>query len=100
MSHPNKSILKKANAAVRAGDNEGFLAWCADDIVWSTVGGETLHGNQAVRDWMAREYTAPPAFTVEQLVAEGDTVVARQNHGRGRRWQAGPARLQRCLALP
>lgn len=76
MSHPNKSILENANAAVRAGDNEGFLAWCADDIVWSTVGGETLHGKQAVRDYMAREYTAPPAFTVEQLVAEGDTVVA------------------------
>lgn len=76
MSEQNKQILQQANAAVRAGDNEGFLAFCADDIVWSTVGGETLHGKQAVRDWMRREYLAPPEFTVERLVADGDFVVA------------------------
>ena len=76
MSELNKSILQQANAAVRAGDNEGFLAFCADDIVWSTVGGATLHGKEAVRAWMAREYTEPPRFTVRTLIAEGEYVAA------------------------
>ncbi len=76
MSEQNKSILRQANAAVRAGDNEGFLAFCTDDIVWSTVGGETLRGKEAVRDWMSKEYTVPPEFDVRHMVAEGDFVVA------------------------
>jgi uncharacterized protein (TIGR02246 family) len=76
MSELNKSILQQANAAVRAGDNEGFLAFCTEDVVWTTVGGETLHGKAAVRAWMAREYTAPPEFTVDRLIADADNVVA------------------------
>ena len=54
MSELNKQVLQQANAAVRAGDNEGFLSFCTDDIVWSTVGGDTLHGKQAVRAWMEK----------------------------------------------
>jgi uncharacterized protein (TIGR02246 family) len=76
MSELNKSILQKANAAVSAGDNEGFLALCADDIVWSTVGGETLHGKDAVRASMQKEYVNPPEFSVHSLIAEDDWVVA------------------------
>ena len=76
MSELNKSILQKANAAVSAGDNEGFLAFCADDIVWSTVGGETLRGKDAVRAAMEKDYVNPPAFSVHTLIAEGDWVVA------------------------
>ena len=45
MSELNKSVLQQANAAVQAGDNEGFLSFCTEDVVWSTVGGETLHGS-------------------------------------------------------
>ncbi len=76
MSELNKSILQQANAAVRAGDNEGFLAFCTEDIVWSTVGGETLRGKEAVRDWMRKEYVSPPEFDLRHMVAEGDFVVA------------------------
>jgi len=76
MSGSNKAILEQANAAVRAGDNEGFLAHCTDDIRWTTVGEGTLQGKQAVRDWMKTAYASPPSFHVEQLVAEGDMVVA------------------------
>lgn len=76
MAGLNKEILRKANAAVIAGDNEGFLSFCADDIVWSTVGGETLRGKEAVRAWMAREYTAPPEFDVQEMIEDGDFVVA------------------------
>ncbi|GGY97457.1 nuclear transport factor 2 family protein [Pseudoduganella plicata] len=76
MSDTNKAILQAANAAVTAGDNETFLSHCADDIEWSTVGGETLHGKDAVRQWMATEYTTPPAFSVHALLADGDHVIA------------------------
>lgn len=72
MSELNKTILQQANAAVSAGDNEGFLSFCADDLVWSTVGGETLHGKEAVRAWMAKEYVEPPRFNAQTMIADGD----------------------------
>ncbi|TYT25952.1 nuclear transport factor 2 family protein [Luteimonas viscosa] len=76
MSEQNKTTLQTANAAIRRGDNEGFLAFCTEDIQWTTVGGETLDGKQAVRQWMRANYTKPPRFTVTDLVAEGELVVA------------------------
>jgi uncharacterized protein (TIGR02246 family) len=76
MSESNKAVLQAANAAIVAGDHETFLTHCADDIEWSTVGGDTLHGKEAVRQWMAKEYTTPPTFSVRTLLADGDHVVA------------------------
>lgn len=76
MSGSNKAVLEAANAAVRAGDNEGFLAHCTDDIRWTTVGEGTLQGKQAVREWMKEAYAVPPSFKVRQMVAEADHVVA------------------------
>lgn len=76
MSELNKNVLQQANAAVTRGDNEGFLIHCTEDVIWSTVGGETLRGKAAVRDWMVDGYAEPPKFTVRELVAEGDFVVA------------------------
>lgn len=74
MSEQNKTALQMANAAVSAGDNEGFLSYCADDIVWSTVGAGTLYGKNAVREWMTKEYADPPKFTVHNLIGEDDFV--------------------------
>jgi uncharacterized protein (TIGR02246 family) len=76
MSDSNKAVLEKANAAIAAGDTEGFLSSCTDDIVWTTIGDSTLHGKQAVRQWMATAYREPPQFTVTNLIAEGDYVTA------------------------
>lgn len=76
MLDSNKAVLQQANQAVRAGDNEGFLFHCTDDVVWTTVGGETLNGKDAVRAWMTEEYIQPPEFTVNTLIADGDTVAA------------------------
>lgn len=76
MSDANKSTLQRANAAVAAGDNEGFLACCTDDIVWTTVGGESVRGKDAVRRLMQESYRQPPRFTVEALIGDGDMVVA------------------------
>ncbi|GAB3341196.1 hypothetical protein GCM10027299_55230 [Larkinella ripae] len=72
----NKTILEKANAAVTAGDNEGFLAYCTEDTDWVFVGERTLHGKEAVRQWMTVAYAEPPKFMVDHLIAEGDFVTA------------------------
>jgi len=63
-------------AAIEKGDYEGFLAFCADDTKWTFLGDETLDGKNAVRQWMAMTYRDPPKFTVSQLLADGDFVVA------------------------
>lgn len=76
MSETNKAILEKGNAAIVAGNNEGFLAFCADDIEWTLVGDKTIRGKEALREYMATAYTEPPEFTVTNLIAEGDFLTA------------------------
>lgn len=76
MSEQNNATLQRANAAIRAGDHEGFLACCVDDLVWTTVGQDSLTGKAAVRAWMRDNYASPPSFTVDELIADGDLVVA------------------------
>lgn len=75
----NKAILEMANAAVAAGDNEGFLLHCTDDTVWTFVGDTTLRGKEAVRQYMAKAYVTPPKFMVDHLIAEGEFVTAVGN---------------------
>ena len=76
MSETNKAVLQRANAAVLAGDHEGFLSHCTDDADWTFVGERTLKGKEAVRQYLNATYLQPPRVTVAQLVAEGDFVVA------------------------
>ena len=72
----NKAILEKANAAITAGDNEGFLSFCTEDTEWTFVGDKTLRGKEAIRQYMATAYVEPPKFMVENLIAEGEFVTA------------------------
>lgn len=77
MSEKNKSILEKANAAVAAGDNKGFLEHCTDDTEWTFVGDKTLKGKEAILEWMNSEYKIePPQNEVADLIADGDFVTA------------------------
>ena len=76
MGETNKAILEKANAAITNGDNEGFLSFCTEDTEWNFVGDKTLHGKEAVRQWMKTTYAEPPKFMVKNLIAEGDFVTA------------------------
>lgn len=76
MAEKHKTILQTANAAIARGDNEGFLAHCADDIEWVMVGDETVKGKAALREWMASTYVEPPKFVVSDLIAEGDLLAA------------------------
>ncbi len=72
----NKIVLQSANEAISAGDIEGFLSFCDDDILWMIMGGDSIQGKESVRLWMKTEYVEPPKFTVTDLIAEGDLVVA------------------------
>ena len=76
MSDKNKAILEAANAAIAQGNYEEFLLFCTDDTQWTLVGGKTLQGKEAVRQWMATEYVEPPLNIVANLIAEGDFVTA------------------------
>ncbi|RPD48678.1 nuclear transport factor 2 family protein [Hymenobacter sediminis] len=76
MTESNKAVLEKANAAVTAGDNEGFLSHCTEDTKWVFVGERVLQGKEAVRQWMKTAYAEPPKFMVDNLIAEGDFVTA------------------------
>lgn len=76
MSGNNKAILERANAAIAAGDYEGFLSFCTDDTEWSYVGDKTYRGKDAVRHYLKTSSEMPPDFNVTQLIAEGDFVTA------------------------
>ena len=77
MSAQNKALVHDVNEAMRRGDTEAFLARCSDDFVWTMVGDEPIVGKAAIREFMAQGPSEPPDFTIEAVVAEGDTVVAR-----------------------
>ncbi len=76
MSDKHKEILKKGNAAITQGNNEGFLELCTEDTEWTFVGEQILKGKDAVRKYMAETYIEPPKFNVTELIAEGDMLSA------------------------
>lgn len=76
MSEGNKAVLREANAAIDRGDTEAFLSYCTDDLEWIAVGDMKLSGKDAVRKWMATAYSEPPKYTVAEMIAEGDSLVA------------------------
>lgn len=72
----HKEILLKGNAAIAAGDHEGFLSLCTEDTTWIFVGDQTLKGKQAVRAYMSATYLEPPVVTVDELISEGNMLTA------------------------
>lgn len=76
MSDKNKEIVKNVNASFEQGNTEGFLEHCAEDVKWAMVGEKSTSGKTEIREWMSHcEGMEPPEFTVDTLIAEGDTVV-------------------------
>lgn len=76
MSHKNKEIVKRVNTAFTENKPEDFLALCSEDVKWTMVGTEHKHGKTKIREWMkGMEGMDPPKFTVDQMIAEGDSVV-------------------------
>lgn len=88
MSEQHKEILLKANAAVREGNNEGFLNYCTDDITWSFVGEQVIKGKDKIRKYMEETYVSPPEFDIVTIISEGDyitvvgSITLKDNQGR------------------
>lgn len=76
MQLSNREVLEKANAAVAAGDYEAFIRYCTEDTEWEFTGEQILRGKEAVRQYMAKSYIAPPKFRVAQFISEGNWLTA------------------------
>ena len=75
MAETNKQIVEKINKAFADNNPEEFLSNCTDNVVWTMVGEKTNSGKEAIREWMAEmKDMEPPKFTVDQIIAEGDSV--------------------------
>ena len=76
MSQENKQIVEQINTAFTEGNTEGFLEHCADDVVWVMEGDVTTRGVTAIREFMSQmEGHTPPKFTVDKVIADGESVV-------------------------
>ena len=51
--HPNAAKFRSAFESFNAGDAESFASLLAEDVVWHEIGGETLHGRDAVASSMS-----------------------------------------------
>ena len=77
MSADRKAIVEQINNGFAENNLEKVLSFCTEDFVWSMVGDTSVKGKDAIRKWMASMSPEPPQFTVQQVVAEGDTVMTR-----------------------
>lgn len=68
-----------ANAAIAAGDYEGFLSFCTDSSEWIFVGEQTINGKEGVRQYLKDAYAEPPKIVVENLISENDYLTAVGN---------------------
>lgn len=76
MSQENKLIVEEINQTFTEGRTEGFLEHCVEDVVWVMEGEAEMKGKAAIRGFMApAEGHAPPQFSVDKVVAEGDSVI-------------------------
>ena len=77
MAADRKAIVEKINAGFAENNLERVLSFCTDDFIWTMVGDTTVKGKDAIRKWMASMDPEPPQFTIDQVVAEGDSVITR-----------------------
>jgi len=76
----NKEAIERGYAAFASGDIEAVMSLFDDDIEWvqpgqSAVSG-TFHGTAEVMEHLARLAEKTLTVKLNQLIAEGDTVVA------------------------
>jgi ketosteroid isomerase-like protein len=76
MSSKNKQIVDQVNAAFAQNSVEGFLSCCTEDVVWTMVGETRVKGKDAIRQWMKSMNAEAPAFSVSNVIAEGDFATA------------------------
>ena len=73
--HPNAATYRAAHAAFASGDLEAFGGMLAQDVVWNTIGGETIHGAEAVADSMSGLAGLEFEISLHDVIANDDHVV-------------------------
>jgi ketosteroid isomerase-like protein len=73
--HPNAAKYREAHDAFTSGDLEAFGAMLAPDVVWNTIGGETMHGAEAVANSMSGLAGLEFDVTLHDAIASDDHVV-------------------------
>lgn len=73
--HPNAAVYRAAHAAFAAGDLESFRDALADDVVWNTIGGETMHGAEAVANSMSGLAGLEIEISLHDAIANDDHVI-------------------------
>lgn len=79
MDHPALATLRAQQAAWNAGDLDGYLARCADDVVYVNARGPVV-GRRALRIAMTTAYPdrgAMGSLALEPLRVDGDDTEAR-----------------------
>jgi ketosteroid isomerase-like protein len=77
MAANRKDIVQRINEGFAENNLEKVLSFCTDDFTWTMVGDTTVSGKDPIRKWMAEMDPQPPIFTIQQTIAEGDSVVTR-----------------------
>ncbi|KUI23443.1 DUF4440 domain-containing protein [Mycobacterium sp. GA-1285] len=75
----NKELVRRGYEAFAAADMESLMGLFDDDIEWvqpgeSAVSG-TYHGKTELMEYLGRLAQKPITIRVDQMIAEGDTVV-------------------------
>jgi len=80
MLERNKETIIKANALLAEGKVDEFTLLCAENVKWTLLADETkvMNGREEIRAFMtpkAAEGADLPAFTVDKIIGENDSVV-------------------------
>lgn len=73
--HPNAALFRSAFGSFNAGDAEAFASLLAEDVVWHEIGGETMHGRDAVASSMSGMAGAEFEGSLHDVVGNDEHVV-------------------------
>ena len=73
--HPNAVRYRAAHDAFVSGDLEAFGGMLAQDVVWNTIGGETMYGADAVANSMSGLAGLEFDVSLHDAIANDDHVI-------------------------
>ena len=77
--HPNATQYRAAFAAFASGDVDAFRSTLTDDVVWHTIGGDTMKGADAVATSMSGLAGFDFDISLHDVVANDDHVIGLVN---------------------
>ena len=76
-NHPHAQRYREVHEALMSGEGpQQMLDLLADDVVWHQIGGETLHGKQAVADsWAMLDAGVEFSMELHDVMSNGEHLV-------------------------